>query len=132
MTLPVWWQVAKPHKDIIAGRLSEAIFAADLGNVFSGTAPPEYQDAVTFFEKTYVTKGLKDLLENVFSCLAGTGGDPVIQLQTPFGGGKTHALLALYHQLNIEMSWTNYQQFLSCQASRMQKWPFLLVRTRMR
>jgi len=99
MTLPVWWQVAKPHKDIITGQLSEAIFAADLGNVFSGTAPPEYQDAVTFFEKTYLTKGLKDLLENVFSCLAGTGGDPVIQLQTPFGGGKTHALLALYHAI---------------------------------
>ena len=24
-------------------------------------------------------------------------GDPVIQLQTNFGGGKTHSMLALYH-----------------------------------
>jgi len=29
--------------------------------------------------------------------LRGEGGDPVIQIQTPFGGGKTHALIAMYH-----------------------------------
>ena len=29
--------------------------------------------------------------------LAGQGGDPVVQLQTNFGGGKTHSMLALYH-----------------------------------
>ena len=27
----------------------------------------------------------------------GKGGDPVVQLQTNFGGGKTHSMLALYH-----------------------------------
>ena len=29
--------------------------------------------------------------------LSGSGGDPVVDLQTNFGGGKTHSLLALYH-----------------------------------
>jgi hypothetical protein len=97
MTLPSWWQVTTPHKDIKTGKMSEAIFAADLGDVIRGKAPLEYQDASIFFQKTYLTQGLKNLLENVFSCLSGSKGDSVIQLQTPFGGGKTHALLTLYH-----------------------------------
>ncbi len=99
MALPSWWQVATPHKDIREGKLSEAIFAADLGDVFHGKAPLEYQDGSIFFQKTYLTQGLKNLLENVFSRLSGRKGDPVIQLQTPFGGGKTHALLTLYHAI---------------------------------
>jgi len=97
MSLPSWWQVATPHKDIRKGKLSEAIFAADLGDVVYGKAPLDYKDASTFFLKTYLTTGLKNLLENVLSRLSDGKGDPVIQLQTPFGGGKTHALLALYH-----------------------------------
>lgn len=95
-TLPSWWQVTIPHKDIRDGRLGEAIFAADIGDVVEGKAP-EYQDPAIFFQKTFLTTGLDNLLENVLSRLNGGKGDPVIQLQTPFGGGKTHALLALYH-----------------------------------
>ncbi len=97
MALQSWWQVTTPHKDIREGKLSEAIFAADLGDVAYGKAPLEYQDAGIFFHKTYLTQGLRNLLENVLSRLSGGKGDPVIQLQTPFGGGKTHALLTLYH-----------------------------------
>lgn len=97
MTLPPWWQVTTPHKDIREGKLSEAIFAADLGDVVYGRAPLEYQDASIFFQKTYLTQGLKNLLDNVLSRLNGGKGDAMIQLQTPFGGGKTHALLTLYH-----------------------------------
>jgi len=99
MSLPSWWQVTTPHKDIRDGKLSEAIFAADLGDVSIGKAPLEYQDASIFFQKTYLTKGLRNLIENVLSRLKGGKGDPVIQLQTPFGGGKTHALLTLYHAI---------------------------------
>lgn len=99
MALSNWWQVTTPHKDIREGRISEAIFAADLGDVVDGKAPLEYQDANIFFQKTHLTQGLKNLLENVLSRLSGGKGDPVIQLQTPFGGGKTHALLALYHTI---------------------------------
>ena len=97
MALPSWWQVTTPHRDIREGKLSEAIFAADLGDVVYGRAPLEYQDASIFFQKTYLTQGLRNLLDNVLSRLSGGKGNPVIQLQTPFGGGKTHALLALYH-----------------------------------
>lgn len=98
MALPNWWQVTTPHRDIIEGRFDESIFAADLGNVILGKAPVEYMDGAMFFQKTYVTKGLEELLTAIWKRLSGSSkGQPVIQLQTPFGGGKTHSLLALYH-----------------------------------
>ncbi|MCX7918197.1 MAG: DUF499 domain-containing protein [bacterium] len=97
MSLPSWWQVATPHKDIREGKLSEAIFACDLGDVVNGKAPLEYQDASIFFQKTHLTHGLNNLVNNVLTRLTDGTGDPVIQLQTPFGGGKTHALVTLYH-----------------------------------
>jgi len=97
MALQSWWQVTTPHKDIREGKMSEAIFAADLGDVVYGKAPLDYQDGSIFFQKTYLTQGLKILTENVLTRLSGGKGDSVIQLQTPFGDGKTHALLSLYH-----------------------------------
>ncbi len=90
--------IAVPHSDILEGRLTQDVFAADLWEVFKNRGPDEYKDAVQFFEKTYQTDGLKHLLSVVEGRLDGRGGDPVIQLQTPFGGGKTHALIAMYHR----------------------------------
>jgi predicted AAA+ superfamily ATPase len=99
MALPAWWQVATPHKDIREKNFSESIFAADLGDVVGGNAPAEYLDPRLFFSKTFLTEGLKKLVKNVLSRLADGHGDPVVHLQpqTPFGGGKTHSLLCLYH-----------------------------------
>ena len=90
--------IAVPHGDILAGRLTQDVFAADLWEVFNGRGPDEYKDAVQFFDKTYETDGLKHLLAVVEGRVSGRGGDPVIQIQTPFGGGKTHALIAMYHK----------------------------------
>ena len=90
--------IAVPHSDILEGRLTQDVFAADLWNVHNGRGPDEYKDTVQFFEKTYETDGLKRLLEVIEARLSGRGGDPVIQIQTPFGGGKTHALIAMYHR----------------------------------
>jgi len=90
--------LAIPHRDILEGRLTLEVFAADLWEVLKGQAPDEYKDAAQFFEKTYQTEGLKHLLSVVEQRLRGLGGDPVIQIQTPFGGGKTHALIAMYHK----------------------------------
>jgi hypothetical protein len=96
--LKPWYQVAVPHKDIRAGRVDESLFAASLSDVVAGRGPLEYQDPVAFFHQTYPTRGLVNLLTAVLGRLAGTGpGEPVIQVQTPFGGGKTHGLVALYH-----------------------------------
>jgi len=90
--------IAIPHKDVTEGRLTMEIFAADLWQVYKGTAPDEYKDPTIFFRKTYMTDGLRNLLEMARRRLEGEGGDPIIQLQTPFGGGKTHSLIALFHK----------------------------------
>jgi len=97
MMLPNWWQVATPHRDIQEGRFTESVYAADLSAVLMGQAPDEYQDASLFFKRTHLTHGLNRLLQNAVSRFHTGEGDPVIQLKTPFGGGKTHALLTLYH-----------------------------------
>jgi hypothetical protein len=90
--------IAVPHRDILEGRLTMDVFAADLWEVSQQRGADEYKDVETFFKKTYLTEGLKNLLTVVEKRLRGAGGDPVIQIQTPFGGGKTHALIAMYHR----------------------------------
>jgi hypothetical protein len=98
-TLPAWWQVMLPHRDIRNNkRLDESIFAADLGQVVRGAASNDYVDPIRFFASTYLTAGLTALLADVLRELSGGGsGNRIIQIETPFGGGKTHTLLALYH-----------------------------------
>lgn len=100
--LKPWYAVAIPHEDIQKGRLSEAVFAANLWAVVQGTAPKIYTDAETFFDKTYLTVGLTKVLKKVASALSGDAdaGDRILSLQTAFGGGKTHALVALWHLAN--------------------------------
>lgn len=92
-----WRMVVKPHPDVASGRYIQAEFAADLAQVVQGNADPEYGDPQEFFRRTYLTEGLLDLLVTGVKRLTGQGGDPVVQLQTSFGGGKTHSMLALYH-----------------------------------
>jgi len=92
-----WREVAVPHSDVLKGTFQQAEFAADITAVHSGKAPPVYQDAAAFFERTYITEGMRLLLTQVAQRLAGRGGEPVIQLQTAFGGGKTHTMLAVLH-----------------------------------
>jgi len=95
--LPAWRDVIEPHEDVATGRFQLAEFAADLHQVWRGEAAFEYGDPVEFFRRTHITEGLAGLLVGAAQRFTGDGGDPVIQLQTNFGGGKTHALIALYH-----------------------------------
>ena len=86
-----------PHRDVASGRYQQAEFAADLWQVHLGEGTDEYREPVEFFRRTYLTESLKGLLVGAIRLLAGKGGDPVVHLQTNFGGGKTHSMLALYH-----------------------------------
>ncbi len=95
--LTPWREIISPHTDVASGRFDQAEFAADLFEVASSTADEEYQDPMAFFARTFLTDGLKDLLAGAARRLSGGGGDPVIELQTNFGGGKTHSMIALYH-----------------------------------
>ena len=95
--LTAWREIITPHADVAAGRFEQAEYAADLDLVAGGKAEAEYQDPHSFYSRTYITQGLRDLLAGAARRLSGAGGDPVIELQTNFGGGKTHSLIALYH-----------------------------------
>jgi len=95
--LKPWREIVNPHKDVASGKYQQAEFAADLWQVHLGEGSDEYKKPVEFFRRTYLTESLKGLLSGAAKRLSGAGGDPVVQLQTNFGGGKTHSLLALYH-----------------------------------
>lgn len=97
--LPPWRDVLKPHPDVASGRYSNAEFAADLYSVaVQQNAAKEYQDPVEFFRRTYLTDGLKELLRRAVDRVSGSvSANPVINLQTTFGGGKTHSMLAVWH-----------------------------------
>ncbi len=97
MSLKPWREIAVPHTDVLEGTFLQSEFAADITAVHTGKATREYQDASAFFDRTYITEGMRLLLTSVARRLNGQGGDPVIQLQTAFGGGKTHTMLAVYH-----------------------------------
>jgi len=96
-TLKPWREVVLPHEDVAKGRYQQAEFAADLWQVHLGEGSEEYRNPTEFFRRTFLTESLKQLLEGAVKRVSGAGGDPVVQLQTNFGGGKTHSMLALYH-----------------------------------
>jgi predicted AAA+ superfamily ATPase len=95
--LKPWREVVTPHKDVASGRYQQAEFAADLWQVYLGEGTDEYKNPIEFFRRTYLTESLKQMLVGAVRRISGQGGDPVVQLQTNFGGGKTHSMLALYH-----------------------------------
>ena len=95
--LKPWRDVVTPHADVASGRYQQAEFAADLWQVHMGEGSDEYRDPVEFFRRTFLTESLQRLLTGGVRRLTGQGSDPVVQLQTNFGGGKTYSLLALYH-----------------------------------
>lgn len=96
-TLKPWREIVTPHADVASGRYQQAEFAADLWQVHLGEGSDEYRKPAEFFRRTFLTESLKRLLVGAVQRLSGQGGDPVVQLQTNFGGGKTHSMLALYH-----------------------------------
>jgi predicted AAA+ superfamily ATPase len=95
--LKPWREVVTPHADVASGRYQQAEFAADLWQVHLGEGSDEYRNPVEFFRRTFLTESLKRLLVGGVQRLSALGGDIVVQLQTNFGGGKTHSMLALYH-----------------------------------
>lgn len=109
MSLKPWREVVQPHEDVLDGKFDESEFAADLTKVVAGVARAEYQNPVRFFERTVVTEGMGLLLQSVMKRLAGQGGDPVVQLQTAFGGGKTHTMMAVLHVARGEVPASSLQ-----------------------
>lgn len=97
--MAVWYDIIEPHEDIQNGHFDEAIFAADLGDVAFGKAPIDYNEPAIFFKKTYFTEGILKILFMVHNKLEFGKGPSVVEIKTPFGGGKTHALISIFHFL---------------------------------
>lgn len=97
--LKPWREVIRPHNDVARGEFTASEFAADLHMVHTQQATsPEYGDPMEFFTRTYLTEGLRDLLSRALRRISGDpNASPVVNLQTNFGGGKTHSMLTLYH-----------------------------------
>lgn len=93
------FETCTPRAEVLSGELREEIFAARLHDVIKGVAEDVYQDPVRFFDNTYPTEGLRSLLKEALGRLTsrGMGNNAIIRLETAFGGGKTHNLIALYH-----------------------------------
>jgi len=101
-SLKPWREVITPHRDVASGNYRQAEFAANLGQVHRREAAPEYNEPREFFRRTYLTEGLSLLLQNALKRLCTSAGNPVIDLQTNFGGGKTHSMIALWHLFSGE------------------------------
>jgi hypothetical protein len=97
--LKPWIENVSLHPDVVSEGFSEDIFALDLGPLADGNmnVPAVYRDAEQFFRSSYLTNGLRSLLQDVLSRLSGGTGNRVLKLITPFGGGKSHTLAALFH-----------------------------------
>lgn len=93
------FETCDPRPEVLKGELRDEMFAARLKDVIDGSADPVYGEARLFFENTFPTDGLQTLIREVLGRLSGKSpaNSPFIRLETSFGGGKTHNLIALYH-----------------------------------
>jgi hypothetical protein len=111
--VPTIFSVCKPKADVLQGTMADAEFAADLAQVLRGTAPAQYVKPNLFFSNTYPTRGLKDLLLNVCGRLStGQGVASIFRLDTSYGGGKTHGLIALVHAVRSGRKIPNIDEFV--------------------
>ena len=109
------FDLCTPRQDVLMGRVKDEEFAADLAAVVNGKAAQDYADPALFFRYTYPTRGLKTLLETMCRRLSGQGGElnSVVRLDTQYGGGKTHSLIALVHAVRGMQGVANAEEFVS-------------------
>lgn len=114
MKLPTIFETCFPREDVLQGAIAEADFAADLAKVIRGTATDDYKRPERFFANTYPTAGLRNLLHNVLGRLTGGGGSAaaIFRLDTSYGGGKTHGLIALVHAAGGMQDVSNVSEFV--------------------
>ena len=90
-----------PRDEVLTGELREEMFAANLSEVVRDQGHDIYRDPDLFFANTYMTERVKAFFHEVVGRLSGSDSTAAgfYRLDTPFGGGKTHTLIGLYHLL---------------------------------
>ena len=108
------FETCRPRADVEAGTTKDEQFAADLAQVVNLTAPKEYADPAVFFRHSHPTRGMRELLKAVLTRLSGRGGEvaSIIRLDTQYGGGKTHSLIALVHAVRGMKGVENVAEFV--------------------
>lgn len=114
MSQPTVFETCEPREDVSTGTTADADFAADLAKVTRGIASDDYQKPDRFFANTFPTQGLQNLLRNGMGRLTGDGtaAAAIFRLDTSYGGGKTHGLIALTHAANGMKGVSNIAEFL--------------------
>ncbi|NLA90286.1 MAG: AAA family ATPase, partial [Synergistaceae bacterium] len=97
-------QYCTPRRDLLEDNINLGMFTASLDEVHrhytdGSLRNPIYTDAEVFFQQaTYVTTSMKRVFSDVFARLSGdTTATMLNRLETGFGGGKTHTLIACMH-----------------------------------
>ncbi len=100
--LDPWWKLCVVRSDLITGSIQKREFTADLGEFLEGRCAEIYRDPVKFFNYTYITRMMDILFRDILSILTKTDtkSPSIIQIDTPYGGGKTHTLISLFHLIN--------------------------------
>ncbi|MCC6018921.1 MAG: ATP-binding protein [Candidatus Verstraetearchaeota archaeon] len=89
------WKYVSIRDDVFDKTLDEAV-APSLSEVMFGTANKIYVDPEEFINITHLADTLKKLVNEVTEAFVTRTGK-VIMLPSMFGGGKTHAMILLYH-----------------------------------
>lgn len=99
MEIKPWIEVVRLHPDVESEETAISTYAIDLGALVTGdpNVPPTYRDGYSFFRATHLTTDMRRLVEEVYDRLSGREGNRVLQLRSPFGGGKSHTLATLYY-----------------------------------
>jgi predicted AAA+ superfamily ATPase len=87
--LKVWPDVMDPGQD---GKSAPSLWEVALN-----IAPKIYGEPEEFFNRTYLTRPMNDMLQSVAARLEGKAESNVYMLVSRFGGGKTHTLITIYH-----------------------------------
>lgn len=116
MNPPTAFEACFPRDDVLQDSIAAADFAADLANMIRGNATDDYQLLDRFFTNTntYATVGLRSLRHKVLRRLIGGSGAAaaIFRLDTSYGGGKTHGLIATAHAANGIQGVSNVSEFV--------------------
>ena len=99
--LKPWREVIMPHQDVRDGNLRGAEFAADLHYVSLGDGSPRVRGPGGVLPAHLPDRRTARPVTWTARRMSGDrNSPPVVNLQTNFGGGKTHSMLALWHLLS--------------------------------
>ncbi|MGC8773512.1 MAG: DUF499 domain-containing protein, partial [Conexivisphaera sp.] len=94
-------EVLRLAPDVERGELRFEDLGIEFSHVIRKVAPTYYLSPSEFLNRTYPTAFIKDLLVEAIRRTRGEGGEGVKIIASGFGGGKTHALLVLYHAFTL-------------------------------